>query len=174
MGWSKSGSPEMFVINGEKITNPKSMAEIQIEAFHTKISKLQEKLPQQINDPLKFLTQAVQRWNPYTNIEELIFQPVGTSQILKIIKEMHGSNSYGHDDLDTKSLKIIAEAIAAPITDIVNKSIEQCKFPSRWKLGKLVPLHKGGGKDLNNPDSFRPFRCCHQCQKSRKRLYNNN
>ena len=45
MGWKKAGTPVAFFINGEKVTSPKMMAEIQINVFHEKVRKLIEKLP---------------------------------------------------------------------------------------------------------------------------------
>ena len=37
---------------------------------------------------------------------------------------------------------------------IVNTSIREGKFPERWKISKLSPLHKGG--DKSNPKQYRP------------------
>ena len=62
MGWKKMGSPEVFLVNGEKVTNPKKMAEIQIDTFYNKVKKLIDKLPPQVNDPLKYLKRALSRW----------------------------------------------------------------------------------------------------------------
>ena len=84
-------------------------------------------------------------------------QTVTVSQILNVIKDLNGSHSFGHEGLDTNSLKLVAESVAAPIADIVNKSIAAKKFPSRWKFGRLIPLYKGGKKDQLDPGSFCPI-----------------
>ena len=73
-------------------------------------------------------------------------QPVGITQITQIIKDMNSSLSYGHDGIDMKALKTVADSIAAPIAHIINMSIQQEKFPSRWKLGQAIPIDKGGGQ----------------------------
>ena len=157
MGIKQKGSPELFVINGEKITNPKKMSNIQIEAFHKKVSDLIHNLPPQLNDPLKTLRLAFQRWGKSDSINKLILQPVTPLQVLSIIKDLNTSQAFGHEGIDTESLKITAESIAAPIADIMNKSISRKKFPSRWKFGRLIPLYKGANKDIFDPVSFRPI-----------------
>ena len=62
LGWNKAGDPEMFVINGEGISNPKEMTDIQMNTFSNKVKNFIEKLPPQVNDPLAYLKQALQRW----------------------------------------------------------------------------------------------------------------
>ena len=157
MGLKCMGSPEMFIKDGKQITSPKEMASIQMETFHEKVKKLILDLPNTTNDPLSLLKRAVSRWGSYNNVTELTLQPARRSDVIDILKELNGSHTFSHDGIDTKSLKIVAEAIAAPVTDIINKSISQKKFPNRWKFGRLVPLYKGGGKDKFNPLSFRPI-----------------
>ena len=78
-------------------------------------------------------------------------------EITKLIKEMKSSHSFGNEGIDSESLKVAPEAIAAPITHLINLSIENRKFPSKWKLGRVIPLHKGGGKSHLVPESFRPI-----------------
>ena len=44
MGW-KTGGAETFIINGETISNPRKMADVEIECFQNKIKNLIDKLP---------------------------------------------------------------------------------------------------------------------------------
>ena len=48
------------------------------------------------------------------------------------------------DGLDSYSLKISASFVAIPIHHLITLSIMQQKFPSLWKLAKILPLHKKG------------------------------
>ena len=84
-------------------------------------------------------------------------QPVGTETIIEFLKDMKGSHSYGHEGIDSRTLKIVAESIAAPIAHLVNLTFRKRKFPNRWKLGRIVPIHKGGDKSPNLPESYRPI-----------------
>ena len=48
-----------------------------------------------------------------------------------------------------------ANAIAEPLCEILNRSITECRFPSAWKIAKVVPVHKGSARsDRNN---YRPI-----------------
>ena len=58
--------------------------------------------------------------------------------------------------MDTISLKIIAEEIAEPVNFLINLSIKTSTFPNQWKIGRLIPIFKGKGKDKFSPDSYRP------------------
>ena len=51
-----------------------------------------------------------------------------------------------------KELKFIISPI---LTSIINKSLQQGKFPTLFKLARVIPLHKGGSKsEINN---YRPI-----------------
>ena len=52
-------------------------------------------------------------------------------------------------------LKYISEIISPFIANIINKSLSTGYFPSKFKVARVIPLHKGGCKDdLNN---YRPI-----------------
>ena len=157
MGWKNKGNPEFYLVDGIKITNPKQMANEQVEYYHKKVNKLIENLPQQTHDPLETLVKTIDRWGKIDQVENMKIQPVGIPEVSKIIKEMNGSLSYGHDKIDMKALKTVADSVAAPITHIINLSIHQKKFPNRWKLGRIVPIYKGGDKNPNLTESFHPI-----------------
>ena len=157
MGWLKMGSPEAFLISGEKVTCPRKMADIQIKTFHEKIKKLSNKLPPQKNDPLWYLKRVLSRWGGVENVQELEFKNVTSLQVIKYIKDLSNSQAFGHGRIDSQSLKMVPESIAAPVAHIANLSIKNGKFPSRWKVGRIVPLFKGGNKDQWDPSSYRPI-----------------
>ena len=90
-------------------------------------------------------------------VQELILQEVTEQEVVKIIRDMSSSHSYGHDGIDSDSLKISSEEIAGPIKHIINLSIVHKKFPSKWKLCSVIPLHKGGKKSQLIPESFCPI-----------------
>ena len=45
--------------------------------------------------------------------------------------------------------------IAKSLTKLFNKSLRSGKFPSDWKVARVVPIPKGG--DLENPANYRPI-----------------
>ena len=60
------------------------------------------------------------------------------------------------EGLDSISVKVLAPYVHKPLTYIVNLSIRQSIFASRWKIAKLIPVHKGKKLPTNLPSSFRP------------------
>ena len=55
---------------------------------------------------------------------------------------MKNSRSTSIDQLDNFCIKIAANIIDSPLHHIICLSISQQKFPSSWKLSKVIPLHK--------------------------------
>ena len=49
------------------------------------------------------------------------------------------------------------EALAAPLTDIINQSIRTGIFPAQWKEAVVVPILKKG--DAKDPKNYRPVSC---------------
>ena len=47
-----------------------------------------------------------------------------------------------------------AEALAEPLAFIINYSIITGKYPTRWKISKVIPLHKK--KDRKFKENYRP------------------
>ena len=45
------------------------------------------------------------------------------------------------DQLDNFVVKHVPDQVAAPLHHVINSSLMQHKFPSSWKLTKIVPLH---------------------------------
>ena len=41
-----------------------------------------------------------------------------------------------------------------PICHLINLSISSGTFCNKWKIAKVVPLHKGKGKSWYSPESF--------------------
>ena len=157
LGGKEVGGPEIFVIENEKIESPRRMANLQADFFSEKVAKLIRNLPQQTSNPLTTLKEALQRWGRADQIPTLKIQPTNPTKILQTIKAMNLSTAFGHEGIDSRTLKIVAESVAAPIADIVNKSIRQQKFPGRWKIARVIPLFKGGDKNKNLPASYRPI-----------------
>ena len=59
------------------------------------------------------------------------------------------------DVISHKMLKICPEKIAIPLQIIFNKSLQQCKYPSKWKIGNVIAIFKKGSPSL--PSNYRPI-----------------
>ena len=109
-------------------------------------------------DPCKILCESLNNWGDKKDDRDLFnFKTITNIDTLKIIKDLGNTTSSANDRLDSLSLKHGASILHGPITHIINCSIKTSKFATRWKIGKLLPLHKGKGLNPNDPKSFRPI-----------------
>ena len=52
-------------------------------------------------------------------------------------------------------MKLARKKIVPSVCHIINLSVQTNKFPSKWKIAKIVPLNKGKGSP-SDPKMFRP------------------
>ena len=75
--------------------------------------------------------------------------------VLKELKQLKGNKATGVDELPQGMLKDIREYIADPLCYILNLSVETATVPSKWKIARVIPIHKSGSRKL--PENFRPI-----------------
>ena len=88
------------------------------------------------------------------NDKTLFLKTVQEGKVKKIIQQLKAKQSCGKDNISSELLKIGAEALSAPLTWIINKSIVDKRYPEYWKEAIVKPLHKKGPK--NNLKNYRP------------------
>ena len=76
-------------------------------------------------------------------------------EVLDLLQTVDVSKASGHDKISGSMLKATAASIAAPVTELFNKSISTGCFPKMWKRSNLVPIPKSG--DKGNPANYRPI-----------------
>ena len=141
------------------ITKPGEIAEKQMEYFKNKIRKLNESIPTSNENPLKTLEDAIKRWGKKNSEQRPIFSIRKSTlmETLNIIKQLGNSHSIAHDNLDSMTIKLAAPTLYKPINYVVNLSIETGVFCNKWKIGRLIPLHKGKGHNKLKPEAYRPI-----------------
>ena len=72
----------------------------------------------------------------------LSMQYVSIEKVNKLLKSLKNSRSSSIDGLDNYCVKLAADYIDKPLHHIITLSIQQKKFPTSWKLSKVIPLHK--------------------------------
>lgn len=70
------------------------------------------------------------------------FQYTNKSQVERLLSSVNTRKACGHDLIPPSLIKESASAIAGPLTTIMNQSISQCSYPTRWKMGQVTPLFK--------------------------------
>lgn len=81
--------------------------------------------------------------------------PISVHNVVLILDSIKTNKATGHDLLSPKILKISIPFIVQPITDIINRSIEEGIFPNQWKVAEIRPVHKGGLS--SDPNNYRPI-----------------
>ena len=66
--------------------------------------------------------------------------------IAKIIQNLDPNKAHGHDNISIRVLKICGSSICKTLEMIFKQCIETGVFPSEWKKGNIVPIHKKGDK----------------------------
>ena len=83
------------------------------------------------------------------------FQCVNCVDVKKVIDSLATKNSCGVDAISTKLIKMLSDAIAGPLTVIINQSLFTGIFPDKLKIAKVIPLYKKD--DPHIVDNFRPI-----------------
>ena len=145
VGWSTSTTSVSFLVDGRRITAPQEMADLQLNDFKLKSNKLIEQVPPPKVDPLASLKESLDNWTEKDHREMFNFKPITKLKTLEIINKLGYNTSSAHDNIDAMAIKHGANILSGPLTHTINLSISQSKFPAKWKIGKLLPLHKGKG-----------------------------
>ena len=93
------------------------------------------------------------------------------NDILKIIQNLNANKAHGHDKIMTM-LKLCGDLLCRSLELIFNDCLANGIFPSDWKKGNIVPVHKKNDKQcLNN---YRPISLLPICSKIFEPLIFNN
>ena len=66
--------------------------------------------------------------------------------IAKIIQNLNSNKAHGHDNISIWMLKICDDTICKPLDLIFKQALIIDTYPSDWKKGNIVPVHKKGDK----------------------------
>ncbi len=121
------------------------------------------------NEPLdiskeNFLENIVDKYSTHESIQaitkhckpitEFKFHKVSVDYIHKILSKIKTNKATGFDNIPPKIMKICADEMAVPMTDIINTAIENNVFPDDMKFADLCPTFKK--KDDMIKDNYRP------------------
>lgn len=81
--------------------------------------------------------------------------PIRTTDIIHTLHHIHPNKATGIDNISIRLLRLAIPFIIIPLTDIINRAIQEATFPKQWKTAIITSLHKGG--DKNNLNNYRPI-----------------
>ena len=74
---------------------------------------------------------------------------VSVEEISDIIQILHPNKASGPDVISHKMLKLCPNKIALPLQIIFNKSLQQSKYLTNWKLVHVIAVFKKGDSSLD-------------------------
>ena len=76
------------------------------------------------------------------------------SELVDVVQTLIVNKASGDDQISHRILKNTCHLIKQPLYILFNRSLRECKFPSPWKYGLIMPLFKRGSPEL--PSNHRP------------------
>lgn len=106
------------------------------------------------NNHLKFLQKY--KTDHIKTAHTLDFVPITPNEVLRTINKLDASKACGPDKLPAKLIKMSAAYIAEPLSKLLNKSVQEGRYPTQWKKATVKPIFKGKGSP-SDPKSHRPI-----------------
>ncbi|XP_063933353.1 uncharacterized protein LOC135145176 [Zophobas morio] len=69
---------------------------------------------------------------------------INESEVLTAIKKLKPTLTAGPDEIPSFFVKDCGIILASPLTVIFNLILSNSKFPDKWKLSRILPIHKKG------------------------------
>ena len=142
-----SGGVSALEVNGKLETTKQGIASLFCDYFTTCAEKLCSSLPSNFT------------WRNDVGLSQetptFKFQSVSKERVRKHLAQLKSTKSPGHDNLPPRLLKDGANAIAKPLTHIINLSFKTSLVPNKLKIARVIPLYKSGNKAL--PGNYRPI-----------------
>jgi hypothetical protein len=86
--------------------------------------------------------------------------PFAISNLSKCISQFKPKKSFGYDRIPMKAFIDAWPILQYTFADLFRKIYHRTEIPHKWKIGRILPLHKKGTQ--SNPTNYRPITnlCC--------------
>ena len=91
----------------------------------------------------------------FKNDDSLLDVPFCAAEVAAILRKLKPGKSAGHDMLQAEHLKYGGPVLHEWIRQICNSIIDLEHVPDSLKMGIVIPVYKGGGKDPLDTNSYR-------------------
>ena len=145
--------PQFLKGNNKLIFNQEDMANI-FNNYFLSVADLLNKENKDYKNNIKPLHYLQNYLSKTFNIMK--WKYVTTYEMEKIIKSLNSKNSYGYDEISTKTIKLSSPFIISSLTRICNEILKTGIFPDRLKYALVKPIYKKGNKcEITTTDLFR-------------------
>ena len=91
----------------------------------------------------------------HRNAKTMYFKPASVEEVSQLISGLKPKTSSGYDNISNKLLKQLHPVIIVPLTEIINRSLNEGCFPDSMKVADTIPLYKA--KERDNTSNYRPI-----------------
>ena len=147
---SKENNIELEV-DSEVTDEPNKVAHTLNNYFKDKVVNLRKNLWCSVQESLDYTDEYLAD----KDVQEFEFKQVTRPYVKSIIRNLKNTGAKGRDGITTEVLKRYRNVLTGPITHIVNMAIHFGVYPTKWKLGVISPLPKGGNK--HEAKNWRPI-----------------
>ena len=77
---------------------------------------------------------------PVDKEDAFCMRPVTCAEVIKEIKLMRSDCSCGPDNIPVKFVKMVAESLTSPLTNILNNCISRQVFLRQWNIARISPI----------------------------------
>ena len=143
LGGVKSNFPTQILAGGKLISNPLKMAIAVNQYFLDKIIQLKNSSPDNHNEATKVLKNFLSSKEiPHEGFK---LEELSNEDVCKLVKNLKGKKSCGLDWICGFSLKIVAKDIIPELRELINLTIRNGRFITKWKQAKILPAFKNKG-----------------------------
>lgn len=146
LGKSQSKSQLSLEIDGNRITDSKTICEAFNDHFSTIGLTLAENITKTNANPLRHI-------NPISS--SIFLQPSTVNEVVLLINDLKTSKSPGPDNLTAQMVKDNVASFSRILSESFNLIIQTGIYPNCLKLAKVIPIFKSG--DPSKPDNYRPI-----------------
>ena len=122
-----------FTVNNHSVTDPSNISNGFNDYFVNIGPQLASKIPNSSNSFKAYLK------DPHAS--SLFHTPATSKEIIDIFKKLK-EGSGGHDNINVKFAKHVADQISIPLAHIFNLSLSSGIIPNEMKIAKVTPIYK--------------------------------
>ena len=106
-----------------------------------------------VSSDLPFCLEELTESLPDDSPAKFKLREVSHGEVLRVLKLLRSDTSTGPDGIPVKFVKMVADSIAGPLTDVINNCMRKYYFPKAWKNARISPISK-----VDQPKSEEHFR----------------
>ena len=158
IGMNNNSSPTSIKVadvhgSVQHVRNPQQLAQLFNKFFKNKVDVLRQKTDRTpvVSPAARLKNWLSKRSNPLPPFK---IKEINLNQFRKIMKKIKKKRTHGTDWIDKGSLKIAGPLVEEALMHLINLSIREGRFSSRWKPQLIFPHHKKKERDLL--ENYRP------------------